>query len=209
MFAITADTRWVSWMRTCNRRCKEWGVNGPLGEAREEDFEECFQSKVSKRVCRSEQEREEWKETANKERDKGREANNCLTSGEGIWLWSSHDSKQRESRRVHEVSVRLQTSTGEQWQRWLVGFSSHRRDSTVMHSGVRPSRRGGVRRASSRGAGRGTAKRPQLLFCCKGSSEKYSPIKQSLHRYVPTREPVLPVWHRRIWISPWLQVHEG
>lgn len=59
-----------------------------------------------------------------------------------------------------------------------------------MHSGVQD---GG--QASGRGAAQGTAKRSQSLFCCSGSAEKRSPPKLSLRRYVPTQEPVLPVWH--------------
>uniref|UniRef100_A0A674MNL0 Pleckstrin and Sec7 domain containing n=1 Tax=Takifugu rubripes TaxID=31033 RepID=A0A674MNL0_TAKRU len=50
-----------------------------------------------------------------------------------------------------------------------------------MHSGVRPGRRGGAGRASGRGPGRGAASRSRPLFCCKGSSAKYSPIKRSPH----------------------------
>lgn len=74
------------------------------------------------RVCRVErreraQEREEEEGTAanrieGKEIKKEREANDWLTSGEGIWPWSSHDSKHTEREResgveqgLHQVAV--------------------------------------------------------------------------------------------------------
>lgn len=86
-------------------------------------------------------------------------------------------------------------STGDQRQRSQAALAPANGTRTVMHSGVRPGRRGGAGRASRRGPGRGSATRSRSLFCCKGSSAKYSPIKRSPHRYVPTQEPVLPVWH--------------
>lgn len=82
-------------------------------------------------------------------------------------------------------------STGDQCQRSQAALAP----ANVMRSGVRPGRRGGAGRASGRGPGRGAAARSRSLLYCKGSSAKYSPIKRSPHRYVPTQEPVLPVWH--------------
>lgn len=110
---------------------------------------------------------------------------------------------------THEVSVRLKPRAGEcqsllaSWERLQVFLcaSSRSLDRAVMRSGAEAGRRGGVRRASSRGAGEGTLMRTQSVFCCHGSpaagEERYLSSRQSCHRYVPTQEPVSPVCHRR------------
>lgn len=113
---------------------------------------------------------------------------------------TANRERERESeveQGLHQVAVWLQTSTGQQCQsrQAFPGCSPRRRDTAVMHSGVQDGRRGGAGRASGRGAAQGTAKRSQSLLCCSGSAEKHSPLKLSLRRYVPAREPVLPVWH--------------